>query len=246
MVNISRNRFLFINILSLAGIGILGTAGYRYLISFNKADAETFLFSALILSLIIILLFSHALIKSRNISREMEKLIHLSSIGGFTPGTSLKRLGKLGEQINDLYFHLNSMSKKRSIKITSQSALIDFITTNAQIPVVTTDSTGKILYVSKALIDKNNTTKNDIIDKGIVHLLPNIKITAVYHEMTIAHTLLKYSGDKEPVEIYPVTGDGNEIAYLVFVFGKHMIQQTHVKETKPKSIYSFLKRVVSR
>ncbi len=246
MINISRNRFLVINILSLSGVTILGITGYRYLRAFNKADAESFLFAALLIALVIIVFFSHALIKSRNISREMAKLIHLSSIGGFTPGTSLKRLGKLGEQINDLYYHLNSMSKKRSMKITSQAALLDFITTNAQIPVVTTDSTGRILYSSKTLLDRNNTAKNEIINKEIEHLLPNINIATVYNEMSVSHTVFKYTEDKEPVEIYPITGEGNEIAYLVFVFGKHMIQLTHVKDIKPKSIYSFLKRVVSR
>ncbi len=247
MINISRTKFSFLSILSISGIIILGAAGYRYIAAFSKKDAETFLFGAIVFSLLITILFLHSLIKSRDISKEMERLIHLSSIGGFTPGTSLKRLGKLGDQINDLYFHMNSMSKKRSTKIIAQSALIDFVTTNAQIPMVTTDPTGKILYVSKSFLDKNGTVKNEIADKSIDHFLPNISIKTLYDEMNTSHTFSKYKGNKESAEIYPVTGSNNEIAYLVFVFDKHKIQTSHhVKDIKHKSLYSFLKKVVSK
>ena len=247
MVNVSRNKFMFLNILSITAIVVLGSAGYRYMVSSSKKDAETFLFGAIIFSLLITILFLHSLIKSRDISKEMERLIHLSSIGGFTPGTSLKRLGKLGEQINDLYFHMNSMSKKRSTKIIAQSALIDFVTTNAHLPMATTDPTGKILYVSKYFLDKNNTVKNEVVDKSIDFFLPDISIKTLYDEMNTSHTFSEYKGKKESAEIYPVTGSNNEIAYLVFVFDKHKIQTTHqVKDIKHKSLYSILKKVVSK
>ncbi len=247
MINVSRTKFLFLSIFSLSGIIILGAAGYRYITAYSKKDAETFLFGAIIFSLLITILFLHSLIKSRDISREMERLIHLSSIGGFTPGTSLKRLGKLGEQINDLYFHMNSMSKKRSTKIIAQSSLIDFVTTNTQIPLVTTDPTGKILYASKSFLDKNDTAKNEVVNKSIDQFLPNISIKTLYDEMNASHTFSKYKGNKESAEIYPVTGSNNEIAYLVFVFDKHKIQASHqIKDTKHKTLYSFLKKVVSR
>lgn len=246
MIIIPRIKFLIITLLSLSGMIFLGLTGYRYIASFDKAGGESFFYTSLVITVFITVLFLQSILRSRNISKQMDRLIHLSSMGEFSPGTSLKRLGKLGDQIDSLYYHLNSINKKRALKIRSQASLIDFITTNSQIPVITTDPAGKILYVSKQFMDKNNVSRSGISGKSIDQFLPNLDVRSLCEEMDKTHTFSEYKGVKDTVEIYPVTDIYGETAYLVFIFGKHRIQFSLAHDSKQQSVYSFLKKVVSK
>ncbi len=246
MILIPRIKFFILNLVSAAGILLMGIMGYVYVSPSSKSRGETFFFVSLLITSLVFIMFLRALAKSRNISKEMDRLIHLSSIGGFTPGTSLKRLGKLGKQIDSLYYHLSTMNKKRALKITAQSTLIDFLATNSAIPLAVTDPTGEILYTSRVFLEKSSTSRTEITGKNISAVFPEIDMQTITGDIGTSHTFTEYSEGKETVEIYPVTSKYGEISYLIFVFGKHKIQFSAKNSEKEQPLYSFLRKVVSR
>jgi len=245
MILIPRVKYIIVNTIIILGVPAFGFIGYIYIAPFNKSSGETFLFGSVIFAITLCVVFYLSLKKSKNVSNEIDKLIHLSSIGGFTPGSSLKRLGKLGDQINHLYYYLNQMNIKRSLKISAQTTLIDFITTNTILPLIITDPLGKILYVSKAFIDKKNMLKSECIANTITSILPDLDMQTLIGKLSATHTYTEYHEIKETIEIYPITNKYSEIAYLVYIFGKHMIHFLEKKPEKEQLIHSLLKKITS-
>lgn len=245
MILIHRVKYIIVNTLVILGIPAFGFIGYIYIAPFKKDSGETFLFGSVIFAIILCIVFYLSLKKSKNVSNEIDKLIHLSSVGGLTPGSSLKRLGKLGEQINHLYYYLNQMNIKRSLKISTQTTLIDFVTTNTLLPIIITDPLGKILYVSKTFIDKKNMLKSECIENTITSILPELDMQTLIGKLNTTHTYTEYHEIKETIEIYPITNKYSEIAYLVYIFGKHMIHFSEKKPEKDQLIHSLLKKITS-
>jgi len=245
MILISRVKYIIFNTLIILGMTVFGFIGYIYIVPFNKSSGETFLFVSLIFAITLCVEFYLSVKKSKNVSNEIDKLIHLSSVGGFTPGSSLKRLGKLGDQINHLYYSLNQMNIKRSLKISTQTTLIDFVTTNTLLPLIISDPLGKILYVSKAFIDKKNMLKSECIENTITSILPDLDIQTLIGKLNTTHTYTEYHESKETIEIYPITNKYSDIAYLIFIFGKHTIYFLEKKPEKEQLIHSLLKKITS-
>ncbi len=246
MIIIPRSKYIILSLAAITGVLFLGILGYLYINPDNKILSETFLFISLLIALFLIIMLFQTMFKSRNVKKEMDKLIHLSSIGGFTPGTSLKSFGELGEQISRLYYHLSLMNKKRALKIGSQKILLEFITNNFQSPVFVTDPTGKILYASKALLDKKEINRTDLIESDIKTILPELDIQSLTGEFETTHTFTEYDKTRENIRIYPITNHHNDIAYLVFIFGKQMLYFSEKKLEKDRILHSFLKKLVSR
>ncbi len=246
MILVSGKKYILLSFAALAGALSLGIIGYLYMVPFEKITAERFLFICLLITLTLGTILGFILFRSKNITKEMDRLIHLSSIGGFTQGTSLKKFGDLGLQISELYYHLSLMNKKRALKISSQKILLDFITANFHLPLLVTDPPGGILYVSKTFTDMRAIKKSTLINSSISTLLPGIDIQVLLSKLTIAHTFFEYEDTRDPVKIYPISNSNNEIAYLVFIFGKQVLFFSEKKIEKERSIHSFLKKLVSR
>ena len=246
MIIVPRNRYILLLVTVLAGTISLGVIGYLYLISIEKTTAETFLYIDVLITLVLAILLFYILSKSKNVTKEMDRLIHLSSIGGFTQGTSLKKFGKLGTQISELYYHLSLMNKKRAIKIHSQKLLLEFITANFSLPLLVTDPTGGILYASKTFTDKREVNKPSLLDTNISTILPGIDLQVLISKLETLHTFIEYEKPKDPVKIYPIPNGNNEIAYLVFIFGKQVLFFSEKKIDKERIIHTFLKKLISR
>ncbi len=246
MIIVPRSRYILLIITVLAGTVSLGIIGYVYLIPTQKATAETFLYIDVLITLVLAVLLIYILLKSKNVTKEMDRLIHLSSIGGFTQGTSLKKFGKLGTQISELYYHLSLMNKKRALKINSQKLLLEFITANFSLPLLVTDPTGGILYTSKIFTDKGDVSRSSLLDTNISTILPGIDLQVLMSKLETLHTYIEYEKAKDPVKIYPISNNNNEIAYLVFIFGKQVLFFSEKKVEKDRIIHTFLKKLISR
>ncbi len=246
MIIVSRNKYIFLSVVVLAGIIYLGITGYIQIKAIGKIPAETFLFTSLVILLLLGIILSSILMKSKNITKEMKRLIHLSSIGGFTQGTSLKKFGSLGSQISELYYHLSLMNKKRAAKINSQKQLLEFIVSNFHLPLLVSDPTGGILYTSNVFTDKNEVKRTDLIDAPVTTILPELDIQVLLSKLETLHTFIEYDKGKSPVTIYPIHNNNNEIAYLVFIFGKQVLFFSEKKTDRERTIHTFLRNLISK
>lgn len=246
MIIVPKVRYILLTLSASTGIIVPGIWGYRYLSVYSKEKSESLLFLSIILSVIFLVFMFHILVKSKNITREMEELIHLSSIGGFSPRASLKSFGKLGDQISRLYYHLSLMNKKRSLKIGSQKFLLDFIVNNFSSSLLVTDAAGTILYASSIFAEKKSLHKTGVIEKNITVFFPEMDIQILLKGLEATHTVTEYEGGKEAVKIYPVKNEENEISYLVFLFGRQTLSFSEKGNDREGKMHNFLKRFSSK
>ncbi|MDO9547428.1 MAG: hypothetical protein Q7J65_00485, partial [Candidatus Marinimicrobia bacterium] len=84
-----------------------------------KYFAENFIYYVIVLLIVLTIIFVSTLVKSKNIFKELEKVIELSRQGKYSSGMQLKKLGRLGGKIIEINTNLNSLNEMKSLKISS-------------------------------------------------------------------------------------------------------------------------------
>ncbi|MBU1078625.1 MAG: hypothetical protein KKH98_15105 [Spirochaetes bacterium] len=220
--------------LSLILLCLLGIWGYHNFQTLNtdnnsviKYYAEHILYISILCIIILSLSFISVRIKSRNIIKELDKIIELSKYGPLTVSTFLKKLGTLGHKIDQLFFELNSLNEKKSLKISSLSGLNDFLIDNIDLLLLVTNARGKITNCSKKILTKYKLEKSLIIDKFLNELFEKINLDGLIIEMEknqkyISNKKQKVTFKTSPVEIssmlYPVFNLNRELSYIICIF----------------------------
>lgn len=229
MVLISKRDLLFIGFVSVITILLLGFLGFRIFLHTgmseefgSKLRAEQFLFISVLVSTLLLVLYGAALRKSRNVSREIERMTRLTGSDDYRPEVSLKKLGSFGTQLAGLYTRISEMNRKLSIHIGGQSTLIGFLLGNMNQPVLVTDIVGKILYVSKGFVEKRSAIRSELLKQYVESLSPDIVTQTILSGVSGGHgpVTIHLEKEKEDVTIHPVFNRDAMVAYLVFDFSK--------------------------
>ena len=91
-----------------------------------KIRSETVLFLSIVLSVVILLVFGLILLRSRNISRELDKITEMTRYGNFSFEESLRRIGPLGDKIRQLNQRLIELNQMKTLRISSLAAINSF------------------------------------------------------------------------------------------------------------------------
>ena len=181
------------------------------------------MFVAVAVTLLLFLVFLWVAIRSLRLDREMDKVIELNRFQDFSPEMSMRKLGPLGKKITALYYQLNALNEKKSLKISAQSELVSFLVNNSDLPLAVTDVTGGILWVSPPFPDKVGKGKTEIVGNRIDTMLQDISIQNIIFEMGRLHGSLEKTSGKSEVTCYPMHNRANDLSYLVFVLGKKAV-----------------------
>ena len=258
MILISKRILYFFVILVLGFFFILGIQGYVYFL--HAAEnigqemqflAERILFLTLIFAIVATVLFFHMLRKSRNILKELDKIIELSRFSRFSSDLSIQKLGPLGDKVALLYNQISELSEKKTLKISALHNLNDFLINNIQLPLLITDVTGTIVHASKQYLDSNEKNRSEVLDASIQQL---------YQEIDIKNIILMLIKNKAPIEnesisnthvsFFPILNREGSITYVVCVFERFRVITTISKKTEDtiQKVESpkLLRRVFSR
>lgn len=221
MILISRRALIVLGTVVVALTGFLAAYGYRSIDALGSGAAFTaqqFLYVSLLLIVVELILFIRALVRSRNIERELDKLIEITRFRGLPNARNLRRLGPIGEQISRLYDQLNSLSERRSLKISSQSELVEFLMNNLSLPAVVATAAGTVVYVSRAYTERLKRSKNELVDTRLEELVPGISVSDVVAELDRSHAAAQRKSERSTVNFYPIRNSANQVAYVVCVF----------------------------
>ncbi len=242
MILVRKRMVIMVILLAGTFILFLGIRGYLLIKDFSfltkeevKFNSENILYISIIGTAAILVLLLVILLKSRNVSRELDKIIELTRVGNFSPAESLKKIGKLGEKIRLLYFQLSELNARKSLKISSMSGINTFLLNNIDLPVVITDVTGKIGEVSRRYLKKYKAEKIDIIGKNIADVVSEIDFQDIVAGMEREHTLIEVDEVKEQVSFYPVFNRNNELSNIVCIRGKESIYSDIARKTEEKT-----------
>ena len=151
-----RKRILYIVfLLSLVPTVTLGLYAAYILHKLNIAGdlhikyySEHFVYLTILFTLFLFILLLTTALRSRKIFRELDKIANIQQRGGNHANLTqyLARMGKLGEKINTLFFQLNELNEMKSLKISSQGNLNNFLVENICLKLLVMNPMGRITH----------------------------------------------------------------------------------------------------
>ncbi len=254
-------RWLYYTLGAVVCLGVLGAGVLGYYsvqtVAAGSAEyarfvAERFLFTTLTAAVILCIIFVYIALRSLSIDRELDKIIELNRFQDFSPEKSMNKLGIIGKKITALYYQLNTLNEKKSLKISAQSELLAFLTNNLELPLAICDVTGTVIWVSPSFLEKIGKTRPEIVGGRIDSIIPDISVQNILFELGRSHSFLEKSAGKSTVTCYPVYNRRNELTYLALALGKKAVyseagKKTDVNQvTQPSRLQRAFGRALSR
>ena len=226
-------RRILLLLLLLAVCGCVVFVGIRgYLLLRNapgldplelNARGETLLYLAIVLAALLAVFMLSIVLRSRNITRELDKVIDIARYVSFSFQGSLRRLGPLGARIQSLNERLADLNEKRSLRISSMGAINAFLLNNIRLSVLITDITGKLTAASPRAAEKLGRERSEMVGRFIEEVLEGVDFQAVVSRLEKEHVELAEGGERDPVTYYPVFNRNNELSNIVCVIGREEV-----------------------
>lgn len=215
----------------MVSLGIIGFHFLRKAPVFDAEEgkfyAEVVLYLSFLFGVIICGLHAYVFIRNRNILKELDKIIEMSSYNNFSPVQSLERLSTIGDKIGQLYKNISLVSEKRALKISSLHNLTGFLLNNLSLPVLVTDVRGIVTATSKQFREKYPDYE-EIVSGSILSFLPDIKFQQIMERFEENYSSVEMKQGRNDITIYPIRNREYEIANYVFVIGKGTLVQEEV------------------
>jgi len=223
------NRKLLL-LLAAAGVGIPILLGVRTLLLDGglgeqelKLWAENGFFLSLLAGLLLLTIFLAVLKRSRDVLRELDKVRDLARYASFSSSVSLRRLGRLGEKIRLLYLQLTELNDKKSLKISTQAGLIDFLLETGELPLLIIDPAGRISRVSRQYLENFKLGLSDLAGKSLSEVLPDRSWQELADRLETGHQTVKEGSGRETLVFYPVFNRDAELSAVVCVRGRETL-----------------------
>ena len=169
MLVIRKKRFIFVFVVFVLLLLFTCICSYYFIsnvdsfsIEQRKFVAENMIYIGIIIIIIVAALFGYVYWGSLRVFTELDKLKEAVKHGNYDRIMFQKRLGQLGLEISDLFVHLNSISGKKTEKISAISCLNTFLLENIRLKMLVIDVQGMILSVSTSFLTEYDFDKSDI------------------------------------------------------------------------------------
>lgn len=257
MILFPRSLTIILFVLFCTSVVALGIFGYSLLgevkdmpAEILKVQRERYLYISLVSLSVIVVSFSIFAGRTRHVSKELDKMIELNKYGDFSPELSMRKLGKIGEKITLLYFRLNALNEKKSLKISALYDLVEFLVGNTDLSMFVTDVQGKITSVSRSYTEKYEINRSQLMGLNITQSFPDIPFQNIIIEMDKKGSPIDKTLGKIPISIFPVFNYARELSYLVWIFEQlravsEVSKRTDAQGRRPK-VAVRLKRVFAR
>lgn len=231
MFLISKFRIYLLYIFAVLAFLFIGIHGYLTFSNVQTSEflslkyfAENFVYYIIILLIVLTIVFISTLVKSKNIFKELEKVIELSKQGKYSSGLQLKKLGRLGSKIIEINTHLNKLNEMKSLKISSMSNIVNFLLDKAETPMLLLDAQGMIIKSSRNLVEQMEINEKDLINKYAENIFDKFNYSTVLVELrkskyiTIQSPLMIDSFEK-PIDVnivaFPIMNYQNELSNCI-------------------------------
>jgi PAS domain-containing protein len=230
LIQIRRFLFIFLLLLGCAAVLFFGIRDYLLINRSGswsqeelKIRGETVLYLSIVFSAAILLSFSFVLLRSRNISRELDKISDMTRYGNFSIAGSLGKLGPLGDKILQLNQRLTELNEMKSLRISSLASINAFLLNNSRLALLVSDITGKITNVSARFLEKLKIERGEVVGRHITEVLPDLDYQSAIAMIEKQRGELEIGDLKETPTLYPVFNSKNELSNIICVLGKEEI-----------------------
>jgi PAS domain-containing protein len=183
-----------------------------------KTTAESILFVSITGAAGIVIAFFSVVWRTVSLYRELDKIIELNKQGEFSPELSMKKLGGIGERITLLYFTLNSLNERKTLKISALSGLAEYFADRVDVSLFVTDVQGYVRYVSASFLERAGKQKSDFINVSVEQLFPDVLFQDAVVELDRSNSTVELTEAKDPITLVGVRNRRNELDYVVWHF----------------------------
>jgi PAS domain-containing protein len=218
MILIKRGTAIFLYFLFTAVIIAIGIYAYVELGGESKAKAETILYISISGAAVILVAFIVVSGRTLSLYRELDKMIELNKSRDFSPELSMKKLGSIGERITLLYFSLNALNERKTLKISALAGLADFLADNIEIPFLATDVQGFVRYVSRSFTEGAGRPRSEIIGRNVEEVFPDVPFRDSILELDKLNSPVELKESKGPLTLIGIRNRRNELSYVAWLF----------------------------
>lgn len=240
MLLIKKSAIIFTWIFTQATILAMSIYGYLMLSKINKENnlgikylAENYIYYSMIILVLLLCTFSVMFYFSYRVFNLLDKISKLSKDGNVNIEIYIKKLGVLGEKINNIISNINDLNLKKSVKISSLSKLNEFLVENFNLNMLLLDFRGIINFSSKEILKNLKVTKDYFVGKDISEIVSTIDFEELYTSMgqskkyvfkeNISFDDEKYKGD---LILIPIINQSMNISNIVCLFeNKNLIDK---------------------
>ncbi len=225
MVLVSRRWLLAVLAVGVASVLCLGIVGYLLLAASSgraveeaKLSAENLLYLCLVLGAVLAVLSAALLLRSRGVSKELDRIVALAHSSAQQVQQRLARLGPLGGRINALTAALNDVSERRLVRLSALNATVAALVTHGKAPLALLEVTGRVVAASPAF--KEKLALEGEPTPVIADLLPGLDFPAVVGRLERTRMPQPWNEGAESCGFHPVFDRRNELANVVCVLGR--------------------------
>jgi PAS domain-containing protein len=230
MILIRRYVLILLLLATCGFLLVLGTRGYLLLRGAEglsggelKIQSENLVYLAIVFVGVAAVFVFGLAARSRNITRELDKIIDIARYGSFSFEESLRRMGPLGDKIQGLNTRLADLNEKKSLRISALAAINAFLINNIRLPVLITDITGKVTAVSPRAVERLGQERASIVGLYVKEVIPEADFQQVVSRLEKEHVELKVEGEGDPVTYFPILNRSNEVANVICLLGKEEV-----------------------
>ena len=219
MLLIRRSAAVILMLLAVFSIIITAVLAYRLSGAVPESQelrfrAEQMLFAGIIAACINAAAFGLLLVRSRNISKELDRIGRQAALNPEAAPESLLRLGETGEKLKDLFIRTEEVSEKRGLKISALNSLTDFLCRRSSEAILILDVEGIVVHAGGGYLEKFGLNRGDIIDQPFRLLKGGLTINTVLTRLEQRHLPIETESGSGICRWIPVFNKNNAISYI--------------------------------
>ena len=199
-----------------------------------KLLAERVLLVGIIGSSLMAVLGVVVAVRAFRLSAQLDKLVEMNRLTGFSPEVALGHMGDVGAKIRALYAQLSDLSEKKSLKISSLMALTDHLLATTRDMIVVADASGHIVRTSRPLLDRLGENRKDVVGLHLDSLIPGAEAGSAIIEMSRTRTPLVRERRGDSLVFTPVINRAGDVTYLVATLTRTVTNEMRERTARAK------------
>ncbi len=176
-----------------------------------KILAERVLLLGIVGAVVVAAACAAVVLRAVRLSVQLQKLVEMNRLTGFSPEEGLNRMGDVGQKIVVLYRQLSEVSAKRSLKISALTALNEYLLSESKELIAVIDASGHVVQTSNPLAERGRKMLGVHLDS----LIPDAQTNSAVLEMHRTRAQVVRERQGESVLFTPVVNRAGDVAYGV-------------------------------
>ncbi len=200
----------------------------------QKALAERILFVGIVGTLVVIGVLSTVLYDAVNLNAVFKRLAGMHRMSGDQIQMELRGLGSVGEQIGSLYSSINSLSARKSTRISGLNALLVTILRRTDANLIVVNAGGKVYQATPAALKLFELSQSEIAELPVDDLVDAESFAETAAAVSRGKGSHRIGADRDSIVVIPVTNDQGLVAYYVYLLGDDAREELKRNPIEPR------------